>query len=96
MNLDFIAGMVKPYIPTIIEKYLPQVSASIAEQLRQEDDKLAADESETVYMLSREGDKVMLRTVRLNAQAKVVRSTPPVQIEVFLEELITKALNTTH
>lgn len=94
MNLDFIAGILKPYIPTITTTYLPRVSASIAGQLAEEDARLQDGEVETVYMLSRQGDEVVLRTVRLDANAKVVRSTQPVPVATFLSDLIANALQT--
>lgn len=93
MNLDFIPGLLKPYLPTITNTYLPKVSAYIAEQLKEEDLHLKENEKETVCMLSRDGDDVVLRVVRLDGNAKVVRCTPPIPLTDFLAGLITNAMN---
>lgn len=92
MTLDFIMGMVRPYLPTITQKFLPKVDAAIEERLAQEDEELHGDEQEAVIMISRKDGHAYLRIVRLNAEAKVVSSTAPQQVSEFLENILNQAI----
>lgn len=92
MNLDFILSVVRPYLPTITQKFLPKVNDELAAALFREDENLQDDEAESVFLISRDGDTVYLRTAQLDHNARVVRSSAPRRVTEYLAAIINQAL----
>lgn len=88
MNTDFLLNMVRPYLPTITNKFLPQINKAIAESLDNE----KVDDAEAVFMLNNQDGVVYLRTVWLNTEAQVVRSSEPQKLTEYLQSILDQAI----
>ncbi len=93
MNIDFLIGMVRPYLPTITQKFLPKVNEELAAALFREDEHLQDGEAESVFMLSRDGGDVYVRVAQLDSNARVVRTSAPRKVTDYLQSIIEQALN---
>lgn len=94
MNADFLINMVRPYLPTISNKFLPRINEVITEAIEKENATMRAGETETVFMLNSQDNTIYLRTVWLNSQAQVVRSSAPQKLTDYLQAILDQALNT--
>ena len=92
MNADFLLNMVRPYLPTISNKFLPRVNDAIVEAIDKENTDAPGD-TETVFMLNSQNGTIYLRTVWLNSQAQVVRSSEPQKLTDYLQSILDQALN---
>lgn len=92
MNADFLLNMVRPYLPTISNKFLPRVNDVIVEAINK-GNLDAQDGTETVFMLNSQDGTAYLRTVWLNSQAQVVRSSEPQKLTDYLQTILDQALN---
>lgn len=92
-NAELLKNLVKPYLPKITREFLPAVNKELVAALYKEDEQLQEDESETVFMISRDGEDAFLRTVRLDKNARVVHSSDKRKVTEYLESIITKAFN---
>jgi hypothetical protein len=91
MNTDFILQMVKPYLPTITQKFLPQVNTEIAAALFHEDENLEDGEVESVFLISRDGKDAFIRTAQLDKDARIVRTSAPRKVSDYLSDIINQA-----
>lgn len=90
-NAELLKNLVKPYLPKITREFLPKVSEELVAALYKEDEDLQEDETETVFIISREGKEAYLRTVQLDENAKVVRSSDKRKVTAYLESIINQA-----
>lgn len=90
-NAELLKGIVKPYIPKISREFLPKVNEELVAALYREDEQLQEGENETVFMISRDGEDAYLRTVQLDENARVVRSSEKRKVSAYLESIINQA-----
>lgn len=93
MTSDLLLNMVRPYLPTISNKFLPRINEAISEAIHKEDATMREGETETVFMLNCKDGVVYLRTVWLNQNAQVVRSSEPQKLTNYLQSILDQALN---
>lgn len=90
-NAELLKGLVKPYLPKITRDFLPKVNNELVAALYKEDENLQDGEKETVFMISRDGENAYLRTVQLDENAHVVRSSDKRKVSSYLESIINQA-----
>ena len=92
-NASLLKNLIKPYLPRITNEFLPKLEEELAAALYKEDESLQDGETESVFMLSREGDETYLRLVQLDDQARVVRSSEKRRVTDYLQSVINQAFN---
>ena len=90
-NAELLKGLVKPYLPKISREFLPKVNDELVGALFHENEHLLDDESETVFIISYEGTDAYLRTVQLDKDARVIRSSAKRKVTDYLESIINQA-----
>ena len=90
-NADLLKSLVKPYLPKISREFLPQVNQELVSALFKEDENLQDGESETVFMISRDDKDAYIRTVQLDENARVVRSSEKRKVSDYLQSIINQA-----
>ena len=90
-NAYLLKNLVKPHLPKISREFLPQVNKELVSALYKEDEQLQEDESETVFMISRDGNNAYIRTVQLDESAHVVRSSGKRMVTDYLQSIINQA-----
>lgn len=90
-NADLLKNLVKPYLPKISREFLPQVNKELVSALYKEDENLQEGESETVFMISRDEKDAYIRTVQLDENAHVVRSSEKRKVSDYLQSIINQA-----
>ncbi len=90
-NADLLKSLVKPYLPKISREFLPQVNQELVSALFKEDENLQDGESETVFMISRDDKDAYIRTVQLDKNARVVRSSEKRKVSDYLQSIINQA-----
>lgn len=90
-NAELLKNLVKPYLPKISREFLPKVNEELVAALFKEDEQLQEGESETVFMISRDGNDAYLRTVQLDKNAHVMRSSDKRKVATYLESIINHA-----
>lgn len=91
-NIDFLKGVIKPYIPKITNEFLPYVNSELAATLYKEDENLQEDEKESVFMIYRDDKDVYISVVQLDENARVVRSSGKRRVTDYLASIINQAL----
>ena len=92
MSIEMLLPLIKPYLPGLTEKVLPMLNQEIAKVLCQADEERVGDEAESVIMLSRDGEEVYLRLVRLNTNGQVTRATEPTKVSTYLENILKQVI----
>lgn len=90
-NADLLKDLVKPYLPKISREFLPQVNKELVSALYKEDENLQEGESETVFIISRDEKDAYIRTVQLDENAHVVRSSEKRKVSDYLQSIINQA-----
>ena len=90
-NADLLKGLVKPYLPKVSREFLPKVNDELVAALFKEDEQLLDGESESVFMISYEGKDAYVRTVKLDENARVVRSSEKRKVTDYLQSIINQA-----
>lgn len=90
-NAELLKGLIKPYLPKISREFLPKVNDELVAALFKENEQLHDGESETAFMVSYEGSDAYIRTVKLDNNAHVVRSSTKRKVTDYLESIINQA-----
>ena len=84
-----LMGIIRPYVPKIIERFLPMLNDELVKVLYQSDTERVDDEVQSTIMLFRDGkDDVYFTVSKLSEDDKVLRMSRPVLLKEYLAAII--------